>query len=198
MADALHIRSKSEYRLEGLQRRNAIAAEARAAASLTICQSVMADNLFLDARGVHVYLPIGSEVDVRPLIDVAWELGKEVGFMRVLEDGGSRQFLITPDTKFRTTKLGILEPVDAEQFDMETCDLVIAPLVAADEKCNRLGYGKGYYDQLLIHNPRPTIGVAFDEQIFADIPIDEGDVRLDKIYTERRAIVRDERLVKKL
>lgn len=108
--------------------------------------------------------------------------------MRVMADGGTRQFSITPATKFQAAGLGILEPIDAEEFDMNICDLVIVPMVAGDEGCNRLGYGKGYYDQFLIGNPRPAIGVAFDVQIVRELPVDDLDVPLDAIYTERRVI----------
>jgi 5-formyltetrahydrofolate cyclo-ligase len=162
--------------------------EDRSVASFAICNRVMDHDLFLDARGIHVYLPIGSEVDIRPLIDVAWEMGKEVGLMRVMEDGGSVQYTITSGTTYRTSSFGLLEPVEAELFDMNICDLVIAPLVAADEKCNRVGYGKGYYDQFLTQFPRPTLGVAFDVQLFEELPSDEGDVKLDAVITEKRIL----------
>jgi len=180
--------TKDEIRREALRRRNAIEPESRATASLAICRNVMEDDLFLDARGLHVYLPFGTEVDIKPLIEISWEMGKEVGLMRVMDDGGIAQYSISPSTDYRRTKLGILEPVDAEPFDMNLCDLVIAPLLAADEHCNRLGYGKGYYDQFLAQYPRPTLGVAFEEQIFPLLPSDERDIKLDGIYTERRFI----------
>jgi 5-formyltetrahydrofolate cyclo-ligase len=182
------IQAKEELRREALSKRNAIPPERRSAASLAICRNVMEDDLFLDARGVHVYLPFGSEVDIKPLIELSWELGKEVGLMRVMEDGGIAHYTITPSTEYRRTKLGILEPVDAEAFDMGLCDLVVAPILAADEQCNRLGYGKGYYDQFLAQYPRPTLGVAFDEQIFEELPVDDRDIQLDGIYTESRFI----------
>lgn len=180
--------TKEDIRREALRRRNAIEPETRAVASLAICRNIMEDDLFLDARGLHVYLPFGTEVDIKPLIELSWEMGKEVGLMRVMDDGGIAQYSITPSTNYRRTKLGILEPVDAEPFDMNICDLVLAPLLAADEECNRLGYGKGYYDQFLAQYPRPTLGVAFEEQIFPSLPADERDIKLDGIYTEKRFI----------
>jgi 5-formyltetrahydrofolate cyclo-ligase len=180
--------SKDEIRREALNRRNEMSSEERSAASLAICNRVMDHDLFLDARGIHVYLPIGSEVDIRPLIDVAWQMGKSVGMMQVMDDGGSMQFLITPDTTYRTARIGISQPIEAEPFDMDICDLVIAPLVAADEQCNRVGYGKGFYDQFMSQYPRPTLGVAFERQIFQSIPADDLDIKVDAIVTEQRVI----------
>lgn len=180
--------AKSELRRVALERRDALDAEVRAAASLAICRAISEDDMFLDARGIHVYLPIGSEVDITPLVQLAWEMGKDVGMMQVMEDGGIAQYAITPATTYVRSALGIREPVDAEPFDMNVCDLVIVPLVAADERCNRLGYGKGYYDQFLAHNPRPTIGAAFEEQIFPSLPVDDLDIMIDGIYTQERFI----------
>jgi 5-formyltetrahydrofolate cyclo-ligase len=183
--------NKAEIRSLALQNRDALSAEARQSASLAICRSIMDEDLFLDAGGIHVYLPIGSEVDIRPLIDVAWELGKKVGMMRVMDDGGICQYTITPETEYQTAtkmKMKILEPIDAEMFEMNDCDLVIVPVVAIDEECNRLGYGRGYYDQFLSHYPRPTIGVAFEAQVVPRLPVDEGDIQLDMAYTEERMI----------
>lgn len=165
-----------------------MSASERASASLAICRAVSEDDSFLDSLGLHVYLPIGSEVDIVPLVELAWEMGKEVGMMTVMGDGGIRQYTINPSTTYRRTRFGIMEPIDADPFDMNICDLVIVPIVAADENCNRLGYGKGYYDQFLSLNPRPTIGVAFDLQIVPQLPTDDGDIQLDMIYTESRYI----------
>lgn len=181
--------SKQELRQTALELREGIAIEERAAASLVICQKIIELDRFLDARGVHVYLPFGSEVDIRPLINLLWEMGKAVALMRVMDDGGSRQYRIEPSTEYRKTSLGILEPIESELFDMEICDLVIVPVLAADQECNRLGYGKGYYDQFLTQYPRPAIGVAFDVQIFDELPADELDIRLDAIVTEKRTIL---------
>lgn len=184
--------NKSELRREALRRRDEIPAPDRDAKSAAICSAVVDDELFLSARGIHVYLPFGTEVDIRPLIDVAWGMGKEVGLMRVMEDGGIAHHEIDPGTVYRKGNLGIMEPVEAEPFDLDRCDLVIVPIVAADPHGNRLGYGKGYYDQFLAQYPRPAIGVCFDAQIFDDIPSDEGDIVLDAIYTDQRVIIPEE------
>lgn len=184
--------NKNDIRKEALRRRNELPSGHREEASLVVCRRIMDDERFLDARSIHVYMPVGSELDIRPLIDVAWELGKGVGMMRVHDDGGSAQYRITPETVFEPGALGIARPVDAEPFEMDACDLVIVPLVAADEQCNRLGYGKGYYDQFLTHYPRPSIGAAYEAQVFPSLPSDELDIRLDAVYTEERLIGTDD------
>lgn len=180
--------TKEVIRAEALRRRDAIPAEERAELSRKICDRVISDERYVVARGIHVYLPFGSEVDIKPLIEVSWAMRMSVGLMRVQEDGGIAHLSITAETEYRRTKLGILEPIEADPFDMDSCDLIIVPVVAADPACNRLGYGKGYYDQFLLHYPRPAIGMAFDVQIFDELPVNEDDAELDLIYTESRLI----------
>lgn len=181
------MKTKKEIRADALKRRDALSDEERGVKSLVICERVMDDDRFIDADGIHVYFPINSEVDIKPLISMAWEMGKEVGIMRIEEDGGTSHHHITAETEYTTGSLGIQQPTNAKSYDMDLCDLVIVPLVAADPKCRRIGYGKGYYDQFLTHFPRPTLGVAFDVQIFDEVPTDPLDITLDRIVTETRA-----------
>ena len=176
--------TKSEIRSRAIERREALDPELRRVYSQSICEALSDEERFLDARAIHTYLPVSSEVDVSPLLSVAWSLGKDVGMMVVDGDGGSTQLLISESTEYVRGPHGILQPIDAEEFDMEECDLVVVPVVAADRECNRLGYGKGYYDQFLTQFPRPTVGVAFETQIFDGLPVDAGDGRLDIVLTE--------------
>ncbi|MDU2197604.1 MAG: 5-formyltetrahydrofolate cyclo-ligase [Peptostreptococcaceae bacterium] len=53
-----------------------------------------------------------------------------------------------------------------------------------------MGYGGGFYDRFL-ENLRPdakTIGIAFDLQIFDEVPKDPHDAQLDFIITESKII----------
>ena len=45
------------------------------------------------------------------------------------------------------SKFGILEPKNTNKEIIP--DLIMVPLVAFDNKLNRIGYGKGYYDRSL-------------------------------------------------
>ena len=71
-------------------------------------------------------------------------------------------------------------------------DLVLVPLLAYDNKLNRLGYGKGYYDRSLqkLTNKKKVIslGVAYSFQKHKRIPINKHDFKLDYIFTEQGII----------
>ena len=70
--------------------------------------------------------------------------------------------------------------------DARDVDLVVVPGVAFDRSGRRLGYGRGYYDQLL-QRLRPdtlTIGLAFECQLFPELPHEPHDVPVDMVITE--------------
>jgi 5-formyltetrahydrofolate cyclo-ligase len=90
----------------------------------------------------------------------------------------------------------IFEPAEqlrrqpAKQVPVSQIDLAMVPGVAFDERGGRLGHGKGYYDKLL-ENARPDcplVALAFECQIFPEIPVGEHDIYMDKVITERRVI----------
>ena len=69
-------------------------------------------------------------------------------------------------------------------------DLVMVPGTAFDLHGGRLGQGKGYYDRLL-SNARPDaplVALAFDCQIFEEIPVAAHDVFMDLVLTESRTL----------
>lgn len=64
-------------------------------------------------------------------------------------------------------------------------NLIITPLLAFDNKGNRLGYGGGYYDRFLAKNKIKTIGIAFSIQEVKNIPTEKTDKKINAIITEK-------------
>ena len=67
-------------------------------------------------------------------------------------------------------------------------DLIIVPGIAFDERCNRCGFGKGYYDRLLSESKAVKIGLCYDFQVVDELECDEYDIAMDMVITERRII----------
>ena len=86
---------------------------------------------------------------------------------------------------------GILEPRKdkIKEIPIDDIDLIIVPGVGFDEKGNRIGHGKGYYDNLLRNSKDAMhIGLAFEFQIVEAIPAEKHDISVDRIITEKRII----------
>lgn len=81
----------------------------------------------------------------------------------VMDDdaGQMRAICVTEDTEFAENKWGIFEPVGGEVIAPAELDLVFVPLLVADKKGYRVGYGKGYYDRFLQQCHGDIIKIGF-------------------------------------
>lgn len=184
LASAKHL-LRQEYR----RRRDALAE--RAARSAAICAHVVALPVYQQARVLHCYLPTRSEVDTRPLISDALANGQRVVVpvvQRGLPDLAHSWLLAHSETDLEQGVFGTWQPRLLHSALPGEWDVTIVPLLAFDRRGYRLGYGKGYYDRLLLVAPTPTIGVAFATQAVADLPHEPHDVPLDWIVTEDEVI----------
>ena len=88
---------------------------------------------------------------------------------------------------------GVREPrVPRRPVQPRRIDAVIAPGVGFDEHGNRLGYGGGHFDRLLgrLRPGVPVIGVAFDAQVVARLPVEPHDRPVDVVITPKRTLRR--------
>ncbi len=90
----------------------------------------------------------------------------------------------------RPSTFGVPEPAHECIIDPSTVDLVIVPCLAVDGRGFRLGYGKAFYDKLLAAIPAgmPAIAMAFEFQVFPEIPAAPHDKAVSVIVTEKRVI----------
>ncbi len=140
---------------------------------------------FKKAETVGLYLAIGGEVNLDPLLPICGEAGKRVAipvFNRELEIYEMAE--ITASTRFTRGQYGIREPVRAPLVAMKSIDLIAVPGVAFDRRGNRLGRGGGYYDRLLDAYHGFSAAVAFDFQVLDAIPVDHHDQPVDALVTE--------------
>ena len=94
-----------------------------------------------------------------------------------------------PDKDIRVGQFGIREPAEGcAELPLKRLDLILVPGVAFDLHGHRLGRGKGFYDQLLAVVRGTTCGVAFDQQIAGEIPVEPHDVHVNCILTPTRWI----------
>lgn len=97
-------------------------------------------------------------------------------------------YLLTDSTKIKKNAWNIPEPVNGIPIDSQQIEVVFIPLLAFDEKGNRVGYGKGFYDKFLAGCKPHTlkIGLAFFEAVNEIIDINPLDIQLDYCVTPNR------------
>jgi 5-formyltetrahydrofolate cyclo-ligase len=89
----------------------------------------------------------------------------------------------------KINKFGIPEPFTSKILYP---DLLLVPLVAFDNRLNRLGYGGGFYDRYIekIEKIKKVIkiGLAFSFQKISSVPTNQFDKKLDFIITEKKIL----------
>lgn len=144
------------------------------------------------ARSVMYYIDVRTEVRTRHALPAALASGKRI-IVPYCVDDVLELFLLTDMDELEIGMYKILEPKPAlrrapgKLVDVKELDLIMVPGVAFDRRGARMGHGKGYYDKLLEHARRetPLAALAFECQLFPDIPTQEHDIFMDKIITEQ-------------
>lgn len=143
---------------------------------------------------VHVYMPIQklNEPDLSCFVHFLRGHFSQVQLVvskTDFENHRMHHYLWDSSTVFEENSWGIKEPVDGLPFDEKKIDLVIIPLLIADRKGNRVGYGKGFYDRFLaVCRPDvKKVGVSYFEPIKAIEDVSKQDVPLDILITPLQA-----------
>lgn len=107
---------------------------------------------------------------------------------KVIGEHTLKHYLLTDSTKLKMSKWGIPEPIDGKEISEKKIDVVFVPLLAYDEKGNRVGYGKGFYDTFLKECQSHVIKIGLSlfeaEETISDI--DPHDIRLDYCISPKK------------
>jgi 5-formyltetrahydrofolate cyclo-ligase len=136
----------------------------------------------------HLFLPIESQKEVNTEYILQVLAGKDKNIVLSKSDFSTREmthFLLTDNTTIKKNAYDIPEPIDGLEVPVSKIDVVFVPLLAFDEKGNRVGYGKGFYDKFLAAC-KPEIlkiGVSFfeSEKVISDVL--NTDIQLDFCVT---------------
>ena len=181
---------KSQLRAEAFARRDALPADARAAAAEAIAARPFPVTI-TPGEIVSGFSPMKTEVNSLPLMRKAAQLGARLALPAIA--GRGKPLIMRAYTfgdELARGQWGIREPKpDAPEV---LPDFLIVPLAAFDRLGHRIGYGAGYYDMtitaLRAKKKVVTIGIAFAAQEIASVPATERDARLDFMLTEREVI----------
>ena len=130
----------------------------------------------------HIYLPIKAkaEIDTTLILTLLQGKDKQVILPRI-KGSELEHILLTDITKLKTNILGITEPEKGIKISPEQIDVIFLPLLAWDKSGNRLGYGKGFYDNFLSLCKKNTlkVGLSFFDPVEMIIDIRSEDIQMD-------------------
>lgn len=181
--------NKRKLRSKMIARRNNLSELEIHNKSKLIQETFTSSSFFEQSVVLGVYLAHGSEVKTWMIIDVGLRNMKTIAAPAVIDSATMRFYKIDryDMDSFVRGKFGILEPKRTGSDLSKSMDLLIVPGVAFDLCGNRLGYGMGYYDNLLRDRGKMTvIGLAFDFQIKRNqtLPHSKYDFKVDQVVTE--------------
>ena len=191
MTDSLQ-EAKAALRKQVLARREALPVDARRAAGLAIEKRVFALTKYQRAKCVMAYMSFGMEMDMTAIVEAIIWSGKKLTLPRV--DRATKMLSLHRVENMADLVAGvwgIREPrADLPTVTIDAIDLVLMPGVAFDIQGNRLGYGAGFYDKLLVStSAQPTrVAAIFDCQLVDAVPTDAHDQRVHVLITESRTI----------
>ena len=136
----------------------------------------------------HLFLTIEEqkEINTEYILQILAGKDKEIVISKCeFATLGMTHFLLTDNTKIKKNSYNVPEPVDGLEVPDAKIDVVFVPLLAYDKQGNRVGYGKGFYDNFLSKCKPETIkiGLSFfpPEEKIEDVS--ENDVKLDFCLT---------------
>lgn len=187
---------KKQLRKKIRAQRRQLSLRAQKAASQALINRLKKSGFLL--RGEHTALYLGNDGEICPAILskylAAW--GKKA-YLPVIHPLQSKRMVfcrIDKNTQYQINRFGIKEPVFKRSIQLSPKRLsnVLMPLVAFDQKGNRMGMGGGFYDRAFSYKhdkpqalPR-LIGLAHEFQKQTDLPLNEWDVKLDAIVTDKQ------------
>ncbi|MGE4382751.1 MAG: 5-formyltetrahydrofolate cyclo-ligase [Arcobacter sp.] len=135
-----------------------------------------------ESKNILLYIPLGIEVDVRPLIKTLRKKKNINVYVPFMEADSFK--IVKYRLPLNRKKFNILEPNNSF-LKPNKIDVAVVPVVGIDSLNKRIGYGKGMYDRFFDRlSYKPTI--IFTQLILCkskEILSDNYDIQADYIIT---------------
>jgi 5-formyltetrahydrofolate cyclo-ligase len=178
--------TKSALRQTILRERAMIDLEAKKHKDQAIFERLTALNIFKEARTISCFVsdPERFEIDTTAILDKILSNSKSL-YVPVMRQKGSMQMAkINSLHELSPNKWGILEP-KKPVYSIQQPELVIVPMLASDQRKQRLGFGMGYYDRYLQANASALrVGLVYESFIFKQLPSEDHDIPMHIIITD--------------
>ena len=146
------------------------------------------DKLNIKRIIIGCYYPVNFEICTKKIMEFL-EKKNLIICLPIIKNNFEMEFCeYKIEDPLYVSKYGIPEPRNKKKLKP---NVLLVPLVAFDNKLNRLGYGGGFYDRYLKKMEKNNIlkiGLAFSFQQVKNIPKEKYDKSLDFVITEKKVI----------
>lgn len=139
-------------------------------------------------------LSFGSELDTWRLVARLLQSGREL-FVPRADRGDDRLHVHRYPCELEATGFGLRQPrrevPELTPAEIEaSVEVALVLGVGFDRRGQRLGYGRGYFDRFLAGKRFPAVGLAFDEQLVDELPVELHDVPMRVVVTPSELVRR--------
>lgn len=194
---------KSPVRKAALLARAGVSDEVCLRDSHRICRRLLQSDIYQRADTLLMYAAIRNEVCLDELAEQAWRDGKPVYFPRVLGSGEMGFYRVQSFEDLIPGSFSVMEPkaecpvLDTAAMENRKLFMLLPGAAFSVRTGARIGYGQGYYDRFLAGHGTVRIekvGIAYDFQLQFDWEPDETDIPVNRIVTETREVVIDDKV----
>jgi len=139
-----------------------------------------------EVKKIHTFLSIqkNHEPNISLLFERLW--AKEVQLVVSKTDfmfKQMRHYYLDNQIELLKNKMGIPEPLNANEASIDDLDMILVPLLVCDREGYRIGYGGGYYDRFLEETKALKVGLSLSPPVDRIIQTEKWDVPLDYLIT---------------
>ncbi len=143
----------------------------------------------LRSNNIGAYYPFNYEINIINTLKLLEKKNFAISLPKISQNKKMDFYQWSIKDPLKINKYGIPETISKKKVYP---NILLIPLVAYDNKLNRLGYGGGYYDRYISRFEKKKklikIGVGFSFQRVKSLPTNKYDKKLDYLITEKGLI----------
>lgn len=153
---------------------------------INFCVSQLSE--FRKAKTVALFVSMPHEISTGYLFDICSYTKKQI-VLPVITGEHEMQFYVYDQSKplIKSQHFNVYEPDpnECKAVDGKEIDLMVLPGLAYDKHLNRLGYGKGFYDNYLKNYPNIfKVGIADHRMMVKYIETNPDDIAVNMVVLD--------------
>ncbi|WFB37337.1 5-formyltetrahydrofolate cyclo-ligase [Kiritimatiellota bacterium B12222] len=175
------MKTKAEYRQQLKAAIDALSDAEKERQSRHLCERLLNAPQLQAANRIGIYLPLPDEPDLRPALSEFLRQGKQLA-LPFPQNNRWHFHNITSLQGPASGPWNLTTPLAGKRIETTTLEVILVPGRGFTLQGQRIGRGKGIYDQLLQHHAHSRIGMGFNCQKCKELPSETHDILMTEIY----------------